>query len=432
MKSQFLIGATSSGSGKTTFTIGLLRALQRRGLHVQPYKCGPDYIDPMLHSMATGRRSVNLDTFLASDQHVRCLFQHYGDDADVSMVEGVMGLYDGYNKDMGSSAQLACTLDIPVILLVNAKSVAYSVAPLIYGFKHFHPDLRIAGVVFNMVGSEKHYAMLKEASQDAGIECLGYLPRNTLLNIPERHLGLTIGARDQLEQLISLAADEIEQHVDIDRILQLTAHNSQRTAHDSKFTTHNSQLTIAVAQDEAFNFTYRANIDVLKTMGKVIFFSPLHDKDLPPCDWLYLPGGYPELFAQELSSNIMMRQQIRNFVERDGYVFAECGGFMYLCDDIDGREMCGIFPVHATMENARLHLGYRKLQQGELSVFPGLTATRGHEFHYSDICIKQPSLMDVSNVQLSASNTPVQTQLFHYRNVTAGYTHWYWAQRSLS
>lgn len=220
MKS-ILIGAATSNSGKTTFTIGLLRALSRRGFNVQPYKCGPDYIDTMFHGIASGNESVNLDTFMASEEHVRNIYQSYGREADMRVVEGVMGLFDGYDKSRGSSAELARILGIPVVLVVNAKSVAYSVAPLIYGFRNFSPDIRIGGVVFNMVASESHYAYLKAACHDAGAQCLGYMARNSALAVPGRHLGLTVGERDKMEQLADMAAQEVEAHVEIDKLLEL-------------------------------------------------------------------------------------------------------------------------------------------------------------------------------------------------------------------
>lgn len=228
---KVLIAATNSNCGKTTFTIGLLRALKRKGVNVQPYKCGPDYIDPMFHKQASGQVSVNLDTVMASPEHVKEIFNHYGKDADICVVEGVMGLYDGRDRWHGSSAEIAMLLDLPVILIVNAKSMAYSVAPLLWGFKHFKAvetrDLaslrktcapNILGVVFNMVGSERHYEMLKQACEDVGLECLGYLKRNDILQIPSRHLGLTIEEIDKLETLIDAAADEIEEHVNLERI----------------------------------------------------------------------------------------------------------------------------------------------------------------------------------------------------------------------
>ena len=221
---QFLIGAAGSGSGKTTVTMGLLRALSRRGLKVQPYKCGPDYIDTMFHKLASGRESVNLDTFMSSADHVRSLYDHYGQDADVCIVEGVMGLYDGHDRWHGSSAEVAMTLDLPVVLVVSARSTAYSVAPLLYGFKHYEAPggspLDIIGVIFNQVASESHFAFLKAACEDAGLTCLGYLRRNEELVIPGRHLGLTISEQENMERLVSLAADEVAAHVDLDRLLR--------------------------------------------------------------------------------------------------------------------------------------------------------------------------------------------------------------------
>lgn len=222
MNCKALIAAASSNSGKTTLTMGLLRALRNRGLCVQPYKCGPDYIDTMFHQMASGRESVNLDLFMSSKEHVKDLFSSYGEGADVQVIEGVMGLFDGYDKWHGSSAEVAMLLDVPVILVVNAKSVAYSVAPLIHGFKTFRPELRLAGVIFNMVASEHHYQFLKEACEDVGVECLGYMQRNAELVIPGRHLGLTIGEREQIERLITLAATEVEAHVDLNKLLSLS------------------------------------------------------------------------------------------------------------------------------------------------------------------------------------------------------------------
>lgn len=233
-QNRFLIAAATSNSGKTTLTMGLLRALHDRGLKVQPYKCGPDYIDTMFHHLASDSESVNLDTFMSSHEHVAEVFRKYGNDADACVVEGVMGLYDGHDRWQGSSAEIAMLLDIPIILVVSAKSAAYSVAPLIYGFKNFIPPTfeanrfhetkpRIAGVIFNMVASENHYSFLKTACEDAGVPCLGYLQRNNDLNIPGRHLGLTITENENMNRLITLAAREVEAHVDIDGLLNITS-----------------------------------------------------------------------------------------------------------------------------------------------------------------------------------------------------------------
>lgn len=425
---SFLIAAATSNSGKTTFTMGLLRALRNRGLNVQPFKCGPDYIDTLFHHIASGNESVNLDTFMSSEEHVKDLFERYGEAADCRIVEGVMGLFDGYDKWHGSSGEIAMMLDIPVILVLNAKSMAYSAAALIYGFKHFNPKMKIAGVVFNMVASENHYAYLRSACEDAGVECLGYMPRNEKLVIPGRHLGLTISAKEEMDQLAELAAKEIEEHVNLDFFIQNPTRPKTLYTPSHSGEGKGKGATIAIARDEAFNFTYRANIDALKKMGEVIFFSPIHDAVMPQCDFLYLPGGYPELFAKELSSNISMRESIRQFAENDGKIFAECGGFMYLCRDIDGKEMCGVFPMQATMEGARLHLGYRKAE-GIAENERNSLISRGHEFHYSSIIeTKLPDTIRVEQCQLSAKDASVSTSIYHYKNVTAGYTHWYWAE----
>lgn len=216
---SLLIAATSSGCGKTTFTMGLLRALTNRGLRVQPYKCGPDYIDTMFHTAACGRESVNLDLWMGGEEHVRYIYNRYRVGMDMAVVEGVMGLYDGYDRQHGSAAELAIMLDIPVVLIVNARSVAYSVAPLIHGFRTYDPRLRLAGVVFNMVGSSHHYELLREACEDAGVRCLGYMARNEELTVPGRHLGLTIAAREEMERFVEIAAEEVERHVLVQQML---------------------------------------------------------------------------------------------------------------------------------------------------------------------------------------------------------------------
>lgn len=400
-----MIAAPTSGCGKTTFTLGLLRALRDKGFRVQPFKSGPDYIDPLFHQMAVGVESVNLDTYMSSPAHVQALFGHYGAGADACIVEAAMGLFDGADGPRGSAAEVAEVLDIPVVLLVSAKAVAYSVAPLIYGFRHFNPRLRLAGVVFNFVASERQLVTLRRACKDAGVPCLGYLPRNPNLVIPSRHLGLTLQEREKTEQLITLAAEEVTAHIDLDRLLEeaYKPHEANEPNKPHELIRLGPFLSrIAVARDAAFNFTYRANIDALCTLGEVTFFSPLQDTTLPPCDLLYLPGGYPELFAEQLAGNSAMREQIRAYAEVGGLVLAECGGFMYLCRDIDGQPMCDILPYSATMQGARLHLGYRE------TVVNGI-ALRGHEFHYSTTIPEAP------------------TPFVHYKNIRAGYPHWYWA-----
>lgn len=428
--SQFLIGASSSGSGKTTLTIGLLRAFRNRGLSVQPFKCGPDYIDTKFHALAAGKPSINLDLFLSSDQHVRQLYEKYSSDTDISVTEGVMGLFDGYDKWLGSGAHIAQTLDIPVILVLTPKATAYSVAPVLYGFKHFNKQLSIAGVIFNMVNSESHYQYLKDACDDVGIAALGYLPKDNEIAIPSRHLGLNTDSYLLQEEFAEKAAAFVEKHLSLDEIAAITARDqkSEDIPGTSSVVTSTHRITserpirTAVASDEVFAFYYHENIEYLKTLGPVTFFSPLRDKQLPQADFVYLPGGYPELYLEELSQNQSMQQSIRSYVEKGGKLLAECGGMMYLSSCIinkSGKEfpMVDIFKQKASMQNMKLSLGYRQFTYNGISI-------KGHEFHYSSVEGDEKSIV----TQHNARGTAVGTKLLRYKNALAGYTHTYWAE----
>lgn len=424
-RSHILISAASSGGGKTTFTLGLLRLLRKRGLKVQPFKCGPDYIDPKYHRLACGAETVNLDAFMMSREHIAGLYDRYGCEADVSIVEGVMGFFDGYDRMTGSSALLAENLRIPVLLLIHAGSTAYSVAPILYGFKRFRPGVAPVGVVFNKVGSASHYRYLEEAAADAGVVSLGYLPKMKDLEIPSRHLGLSVEDLVRYDYLPDRVADAIEKYVDVERLLGLMASDVDPIIEEESFTESSlhGRKCIAVADDEAFNFTYRENIRRLEGRGRVVRFSPLRDNRLPDdCGFLYLPGGYPEFYLPALSANTSMKQSVRDYIESGGHALAECGGMMYLCDTIrgmDGRDypMCGVLPETATMEGMRLHLGYRRM------VYKG-KELRGHEFHYSSTIGSTPSVAQQYNVRGEAVETP----LYRYKNLLAGYTHLYWGE----
>ena len=420
MKSNFLIGATASGCGKTTFTIGLLRALKKRGLIVQPFKCGPDYIDTQFHTLASGNVSVNLDRWFSSEEHIHSIYDRYVQGADVAVTEGVMGLFDGYSKMEGSSAQLAQILDLPIILLVNARSTAYSVSPIIYGFSRFRPDVRIAGVIFNQVASESHFSHLREACADVHIPCLGYLPKMKELEIPSRHLGLTLSAEIRMEQFAETASEYIEKYVDIDRLLDFGS--KKESSFIPKENIKKSDKVIAIARDEAFNFTYRENIDRLSNLGKLVFFSPLHGDCLPEADLLYLPGGYPELFAYRLSRRKKLMSEIKSYTENGGRILAECGGMMFLGRSLVSSQgkiypMVGALPFDFTMKGARLHLGYRKFHyKGQ--------EWRGHEFHYSEIIA--PDILPSVASQYASDGKEVATSLYRYKNIIASYTHLYW------
>lgn len=417
--SSFLIAAPSSGSGKTTITLGLLRALKNRGYKVQPFKCGPDYIDTKYHDIASAAKSVNLDLFLSSKGHVRDLYANYSYQKEICIVEGVMGLFDGYDKMKGSSAEIAEVLNLPVILVVNASSSAYSVAPLLFGFKNFYKGLNLAGVIFNYVGSESHYHYLKQACDDVGLRSLGYLPKSKEIVIPSRHLGLSLDNELVLSEFADKAAFLIEKHIYLDELIVATRCQpppapAERVASFS--------YKIAVAFDEAFNFVYHQNIEYLKRIGEVTYFSPLKDKDLPKADLIYIPGGYPELYLDQLGENRELHQNIREYAQNGGKIIAECGGMLYLSSSITNQEgqeyqMVGIFDQKATMEKMKLRLGYRQFHYNGLDI-------RGHEFHYSHT---NENLISVTQ-QYSAKNTPVETKLLRYKNVIAGYTHIYWAE----
>lgn len=432
-KSSFLIAAPSSNSGKTTVTLALLRALRERGLGVQPFKCGPDYIDTIHHTTAAGRPGLNLDTFMASEAHMRAVYAHYASRADVSVAEGVMGLFDGADKMKGSSAEIAALLDMPVVLVINAQSMAYSAAPLIYGLKNFYPGIRVVGAIFNFVNTESHYRFLQDACVDAGVEALGYLPKNEALHIPSRHLGLHISVETDYEEIIQRLAEIIPQTVNLDRLLEITSVSypdenadilSQQN-HLVKADRKPPNLRITVAYDEAFSFLYHQNIECLRAFGEVQWFSPLKDAALPETDLLYLPGGYPELFARELSGNLPMLESIRSYCGNGGLAYAECGGLMYLGKAITDRKgnsfpMAGVLDCETTLQRSKMTLGYRVMRWECLEI-------KGHEFHYSAL---KEQLVQMPFAQMTnARGVPVDTQFFRVQNTFAGYTHFYWADK---
>ena len=419
-QSSFVIAATSSGCGKTTFSLGLMRLLRDRGMKVGPFKVGPDYIDTQFHGVACGRSSVNLDTFMASENHVRTLFSRYGAGNDVNVVEGVMGMFDGFDRMRGSSADVACLLGLPVVLLVNAASTAYSVAATIHGFRSFRDDVGVVGVVFNRVASENHFSYLKAACEDAGAECLGYIGRSEGLQTPSRHLGLVLSARAELEGFIVRAAEAVGKNVDIERLLALTSRKSVEMPEEPAREI-SERLRIAVARDEAFNFIYEENLRSLAP-HELVFFSPLRDSRLPKADIVYLPGGYPELYADRLEANESMRHSVAEYARSGGRVLAECGGMIYLTCDIDGHAMSGVLPMTTTMEGARLSLGYRIVELGDKKL-------RGHEFHYSRLT--NPSALPSSSRQFNVRGVEVDTPLYRYKNTFAGYTHLYWGETGI-
>ena len=419
---QCLVAAASSGSGKTTFTLGLLRALSRRGLAVQGFKCGPDYIDPKFHRLACGRESVNLDLFMMSPEHVQAVYARHSAGSDAAVLEGVMGLYDGYVRDQGSSAEVAATLGLPTILLIDARSSAFSVGAILYGMKHFRPTSEVVGVVFNRVASESHYRFLREAAEEAGVVPLGYLPKTQLLEVPSRHLGLSLEELSTLDALPETVADLIEEHVQLDRLLELIQRPRPALREEAPLSAVEG-MKVAVARDQAFNFIYAENLRRLSQLGELVYFSPLANEAVPASDLVYLPGGYPEFYLDQLAVADQTRLTLRDHVQRGGKVLAECGGMMYLCRALRDEQgqaypMAGILELEATMEQMRLRLGYRKLLLGGQE-------WRGHEFHYSRIATgEEPT----KGQQRSARDEEVPTLLYAKGNVRAGYTHLYFGE----
>ena len=422
-KSQFLIGAPSSDSGKTTLTLALLRLFADRGQKVQPFKCGPDYLDPIHHTRAARRPSVNLDLFMMSPAHVQALFARHTATADVAIAEGMMGLFDGVDKAEGSSAAIASLLGLPVLLVVDGRAMAYSAAPLLAGFRQFRPDVKIAGVIFNFVNSDRHYQILRAAAADAGVEALGYVPRNEAMGLPERHLGLAVSPEHDYETIIARAAAHVSQTVDIDRLLALTVGPAHTPPPSAPRATGRRQR-IAVARDEVFNFTYHENLRALADLGEVVEFSPLRDAAPPAADLIYLAGGYPELFLEQLAANESMRHALQAYASGGGRIFAECGGLMYLGQhiiDAAGKRhpMAGVLPVETSMQTRRLTLGYRCVD------WAGRTF-RGHEFHYSTLTESAP-LTSFATVT-DARRRAVPTKVYRQGGVFASYVHFYWGE----
>ena len=407
-KTAFMIAAPTSGSGKTTIARGLMQWFTQNGYRVQPFKCGPDYIDTKFHTAVCGHPSVNLDTFMTTPAHVRALFAHYGTDADICIVEGMMGLYDGYDRELGSSYDIARVLDIPVILVVDAKSAAYSMAALLSGFIHFRGDVRIAGIIFNKVGSQRHFNMLREVCDELHVKCLGYLPKSPDLEQNSRYLGLDFSQLPESDQLTAL----LEENIDLPSLKSLTT-----TLHDEvESKTRNCEFrhletkTLIARNHESFSFIYQETLD---QFGDVIFFDP--EKDVPTfdgIDLLYLPGGYPEKHLEALVANQACLHAIKKFAEDGGRIVAECGGMMYLCQAIitdDGSyPMCGVLPYSITARKAdrKLSLGYRQFTLDDKTY-------RGHEFHYTQFIGDTPeSITQVYN----AKGEPVPTPIFRYHN----------------
>lgn len=391
-----VIAGPASGVGKTTIALGFMAAFRRRGLTVQPFKCGPDFIDPGHHTRVCGRPSRNLDGWMVSAETNRAVFARHIESGDVAIVEGVMGLFDGTrNSGEGSTAAMAKQLRLPILFVVDASKMAASAAALVRGFQTFDPAVRIAGVVFNHLGSAGHFDLLRDAFEQAGCPpAVGYLPNAPRLRIPERHLGLYTADEDvwsttAIEHLLSL----MEQSVDLDRVLSLAEIVDGNHVPAIPARAIDDPVRIAVARDRAFCFYYEDNLDALRAGGaEIVEFSPLSDRLLPQgTDALYIGGGYPELHAAELSANDSMRAEIAQFVKRGGPAYAECGGLMYLGQHLrirDGERvpMVGVLPFGTVLTERLVRFGYTEVSfTADCLLGRAGTVARGHSFHYSTI-----------------------------------------------
>jgi len=422
-RSAILIAGTSSGSGKTTITLALLAALRNLGLAVQPFKCGPDFIDPGLHQLACGRVSRNLDLWMMGEAQVRKSFA--AADADISVIEGVMGMFDG---QASSSAALAKALAVPVVLILDVRSAAESVAAVLKGFETLMPEVAPVAVILNRVASPRHLELVSGAiRKHCRAEILGHLPQNLDFAMPSRHLGLFTGEEQPIgqEALETLAAT-ISAQINLPRLLDLAAGAAVPPAEGGRNSGVEVRARIGVARDRAFCFYYEDNFDLLRAAGaELVFFSPLEDQKLPEgLDGLYLGGGYPELYARELSGNLGMRQAIFDWADSGRPLYAECGGFMYLTEGIAGDDvgvlpMAGVFPVTARMQKKRASLGYREVRLEQDCFFGPVGAVlRGHEFHYSVI-----DAMPAHIERVYAVNGDGSREGYRYNNVLGGYLH---------
>ena len=395
---RLLFAAPASGSGKTTIVCGLLRALKNRGKGVRAFKCGPDFIDPLFHETVVGVPSGTLDLFFSDRDQLRCLFCRHAAGAEISLIEGVMGYYDGLGAatDRASSYEVAKALDAPVVLIVDSRGQSLSALATLTGFLRFRPDSRIRGVIFNRM-SEGVYGALKPEVERLGLLPLGYVPRAPEVMVESRHLGLvTPGEIEDLGQKLDVLAALLERTVDVDGLLKLAAEAPALIVPPAPPLPILPRTRIAVARDEAFCFLYRDNLDLLEDCSAALtFFSPLHDRALPEeTQGLLLPGGYPELYAAALSANEPMRRSIREAIQGGLPCLAECGGFLYLhreLEDMEGRfhPMAGVLDARAYRTSRLGRFGYITLSAREDTAFlPAGESVRGHEFHYfeSEAC----------------------------------------------
>ncbi|MDX2232619.1 MAG: cobyrinate a,c-diamide synthase [Leptolyngbyaceae cyanobacterium bins.349] len=460
---SLMIAGERSGVGKTTITLALLSYLRQQNFPVQSFKVGPDYIDPMFHRYVTGRPCRNLDPVLTSEDYVRGCFQRHTQSVEYALVEGVMGLFDGATVELGerrnwavrsggagSTAHLARLLHLPVLLVVDCSRMAQSIAALVHGYCSFDPNLQFAGLVLNRVGSDRHLHLLQSALEPLNLPILGVLRRQDAITIPDRHLGLLPTAELPhldaiLEQLAQVAAECFawEQLLPLIQTQEPQQSTPVPTVPSPDFPSPSpASIRLAIAQDAAFSFYYADNLDLLKDLGaELVFWSPLSDTALPEAvQGMIFGGGFPEMFAAPLAANTSARKSVKRAIAAGMPTYAECGGLMYLCQEIvdfagNAWEMVGALPTTAVM-GERLTLAYRQvkaLQDGVL--LPQGAIAWGHEFHRSHLSVEPPHpLLELHRPQTAGSNERCQSgdksqqmgEGWYGPNIHASYVHLHW------
>jgi cobyrinic acid a,c-diamide synthase len=444
---RLVIAAPSSGAGKTTVATGLMAAFTAAGLTVSPHKVGPDYIDPGYHALATGRPGRNLDAYLCGTEMVAPLFRHGAEGCELAVVEGVMGLYDGAadQGELASTAQVAKLLRAPVVLVVDASSQSRSVAALVHGFASWDPEVRIGGVILNKVATDRHEHLLREALGGSGVPVLGVLRRAAEVATPSRHLGLVPVAERQAEAVDAVAsmAEQVRAGCDLDGLLALARSapplhaqawepafdagpHAGGTVESSGAGTGAVRPVVAVAGGAAFTFSYAEHVELLRAAGaEVVAFDPLRDEQLPEgTRGVVIGGGFPEVYAPELSANEQLRKAVAELARSGAPVAAECAGLLYLARSLDGRPMCGVLDADARM-SGRLTLGYREaVAVSDSPLAAAGTRLRGHEFHRT---VLEPGAGPVPAWGMVRPERRVEG--FVQQGVHASYLHTHWASR---
>ena len=420
MKSAFVVAGTQSGVGKTAVSLGLISAFRHRGLEVQPFKVGPDFIDTSLHTLAAEKSSRNLDTFMMPASGVFRTFRMNA--AAVNVVEGVMGLFDGSSAGgEGSTSHLAKLLDIPIVLVVDASKLAGSVAALVHGYKTYDSSLKLAGVVLNRVGSERHRELLEDSLRGV-TRVFGAIPRDEAVRIPERHLGLYM-SHEVDRSLLNDLSRLVEKNIDLDALLEATKVEISSAEPESQLRAADG-VRVGVAMDEAFCFYYPENLEVLRDFGaELVLFSPLRDS-LPDADAFYLGGGYPELYAEQLEENASLREKLAEEVQQGSPLYAECGGLLYCLEQLEGREMLGLFKGSAKLTRRLQAVGYvEAVSVRDCLLFRKGERFRGHEFHYSTVNVNADTSVDFAYKLLKGVGIESKRDGIFRENALASYTH---------